>query len=285
LIHDDGEQRISIGGINFDQQNKGVLAFVDGQGRNLLGRYIALEITTEPDPDPSPNSSNDVAFSVSLPPDGFTHVRHLLFSFNATPQRIGFIQGLDADTTLVNESAQQMLASFEAGDKTNIGLQAERMLNVILGNQSDEHKDWNRDGNVDDPGDGFGLLLNGENLGYIQGTFTHADLSLTSTDATHNMLIHGEHVKICATNIGDWTPQLRDQLTALLGTPLDSPDMEAMIREAVALADKIRNGIDINGNENVEPVSGEGGAITAHQHAYYMADMIIFPRANETIAP
>jgi serine/threonine protein kinase len=285
LIQDDGEQRISIGVIDFDQQNKGVLAFVDGQGRNLLGRYIALEITTEPDPDPSPNSSNEVAFSVSLPPDGFTHVRHLLFSFNATPQRIGFIRGLDADTTLLNESAQQMLASFEAGDEPDIGLQAERMLNVILGSQSDEHKDWNQDGNVDDPGDGFGLLLNGENLGYIQGTFTHADLSLTSTDATHNMLIHGEHVKICATNIGDWTPQLRDQLTDLLGTPLDSPDMEAMIREAVALADKIRNGIDINGNENVEPVSGEGGAITAHEHAYYMADMIIFPRANETIAP
>jgi serine/threonine protein kinase len=64
------------------------------------------------------------------------------------------------------------------------------------------------------------------------------------------------------------------------------PDLQSRFeREAVALADKIRNGIDINGNENVEPVSGEGGAITAYEHAYYMADMIIFPRANETIAP
>jgi hypothetical protein len=246
---------------------------------------MTLEITIEPNPDPSPNSSNEIAFSVSLPPDGFTHVRHLLFSFSATPQKIGFIRGLDADTILLDESAQQMLASFEAGNEADLGLQAEQMLNVIVGSQSEDHKDWNADGNIDDAGDGFGLLLNGENLGYIQGTFTHADLSLTSPDATRNMLIHGEHVKICAANIGEWTPQLRDLLIAILESPFDSPDLERMIREAVALGDKIRNGIDINGDERIEPISGEGGAITAYEHAYYMADMVIFPPANETIAP
>ena len=285
LIEDGGEQRVSIGAINFDEQNHGSLTFVDGEGRNLLGRYSTLEITIEPDPDPSPNSSNNVAFAVSLPPEGFTHVRHLLFSFSATPQEIGFIRGLAADTILLDESAQQMLASFEAGHDAGIDSQAESMLNVIVGSQSDDHKDWNADGKVDDPGDGFGLLLNGENLGYIQGTFTHADLSLTSPDATSNMLIHGGHVKICAVNIGEWTPQLRDQLIAILESPFDSPELEGMIRETVALADKIRNGIDINGDENVEPISGEGGAITAYEHAYYMADMVIFPPANEIITP
>jgi len=285
LIQDDGEQRISLGVINFDQQNRGSLAFVDGQGQNLLGKYITLEITTEPNPDPSPNSSNEVAFSVSLPPEGFTHVRHLLFSFSATPQKIGFIRGLDSDTILLNESAQQMLASFEAADDADIGSQAERMLNVIVGSQTEDHKDWNADGKLDDPGDGYGLLLNGENLGYIQGIHTHANLSLTSPDATQNMLIHGEHVKICADNISEWTPQLRDQLIAILESPFDSPELEGMIREAVALANRIRNGIDINGDEKIEPISGEGGAITAYEHAYYMADMLIFPRTNEIITP
>ena len=119
----------------------------------------------------------------------------------------------------------------------------------------------------------------------MQGTFTHADLSLTSPNATQNMLIHGAHVKICAINIGEWTPQLRDLVIAILESPFDSPDLERMIREAVALADKIRNGIDINGDEHIEQISGEGGAITAYEHAYYMADMVIFPRTNETTAP
>ena len=277
LIQDDGEQRISIGVIEFDEQNKGALTFLDREGRNLIAKFRSLEITREPDPDPSTNSSHEVAFSASLPAEGLKHVRHLVFSFDATPQKIGFIHGLEADTILLDELAGQILTSFETRDEAGIRLQAEAMLNLIVGSQSESYRDWNNDGRVDDPGDGYGLLLNGENLGYIQGSFTHADLALQSPDATQNMRTHGEHVKICTTNLGEWTPQLRDQLTAILGTPADSPDLEGMIRKTVALADKIRNGIDVNGNEHVEPVAGEGGAVTAYEHAYYMADMVIVP--------
>jgi hypothetical protein len=277
LIQDDGEQRISIGLIAFDGQNQGSLAFVDNRGENLLGKYKTLEITREPDPDSSPNSSNDVAFSATLPTDGLTHVRHLLVSFGATPGQVGFAHGLDASTRLLEENAQQMLSAFEAGDEATFDLHAESLLNLILGNQSADYKDWNGDGAIDDPGDGYGLLLNGENAGYIQGTFTHADLSLTSPDATQNMITHGGHVKDCAANLDGWTPQLRDQVIAIFSTSFDSPELEGMVREAVALADKIRNGIDVNGNENIEPVPGEGGALTAYEHAYYMADMSIVP--------
>jgi hypothetical protein len=276
LIEDDGEQRISIGIISFDQENKGSLTFVDNQGRNLLGKYNGMEITVEPKPDSNPGPSNDVAYSATLPQGGFMHVRHLLFSFGATPNQAGFIRGLDADTILINNLAQEMLTSFESGNDAKLRLQAESLLNIIVGNQSKEHKDWNNDGNIDDPGDGYGLLLNGDNLGYIQGTFTHANLSLTSLDANQNMLIHGEHVKISANNVGEWTPQLRDQLIAILESPPDT-SVESMVRQAVALTNQIRNGIDLNGNENIEPIPGEGGVTTAYQHAYYMADMQILP--------
>jgi serine/threonine protein kinase len=285
LIQDDGEQRISIGSIGFDQENKGSLSFVDSAGQNLLGKYSALEITLEPNPDSNPNSSNNIAFSVRLPEGGLTHVRHLLFSFSATPNQIGFIRGLDADTNLLTASAQQMLTAFESANDAEVLLQAENMLNLIVGSQSEEyHKDWNGDGNISDPADGYGLLLNADNLGYIQGTFTHADLALTSPDATQNMLTHGEHVKASAENVGGWTAELRDQLIAIITNP-SSPDREGLIRQAVAEADQIRNGIDINGNEIIEPISGEGGALTAYEHAYYMADMLILPAGNQTPIP
>jgi serine/threonine protein kinase len=276
LIEDDGEGRISIGIIEFDQDNKGSLIFVDSEGRNLLGTYSAMEITVEPDPDPNPNSSNNIAFSAKLPEGGRTHVRHLLYSFGATPNQIGFIRGLDADTNLLTKSAAQLLASFQSGDEGDVLLQAENMLNIIVGSQSEDHKDWNADGEIDDPGDGYGLLLNGDNLGYIQGSFTHADLAITSPDATENMLTHGEHVKICATNVSDWTAELRAQLIDILLNPTGA-DREAVIRQAVATANQIRTGVDLNGNESIEPIPGEGGTLTAYEHAYYMADMLILP--------
>ena len=283
LIQDDGEQRIPLGVVVFDLENKGTLNFVDGQGRNLIGTYSGLEITLEPN-DANPNPSGNIAFSVRLPESGLIHVRHLLYSFGSTPNQIGFIRGLDADTRLLSDLSAQMLIALEAGNDPEVQLQMERMLNLVVGNKSADYKDWNLNGVVDDPGDGYGLLLNEDQLGYIQGTITHADLALTSPDATPNMLTHGEHVKTSATNVGDWTAQLRTQLIAILENPAN-PDRASLIRQAVAMANQIRTGLDVNGNENIEPISGEGGALTAYEHSYYMADMLIPPAQNQTPIP
>jgi serine/threonine protein kinase len=283
LIQDDGEHRFSIGTIAFDPGNKGSLSLVDNGGRNLIGLYRALEITIEPN-DGNPIPSNNVAFFVQLPETGLTHVRHLLSSFSATPKGIGFIRGLDADTKLLTDLSAQLLAAFQTGNDPEMLLQAERMLSLIVGNKSTDYKDWNVNGVVDDLGDGYGLLPNEDQLGYIQGTIAHADLALTSPDATPNMLTHGGHVKDSALNVGDWTAQLRTQLIAILENP-SSPDRESLIRQAVALANQIRTGVDVDGDEKIEPIPGEGGAQTAYEHSYYMADMLILPAGNQTPTP
>ena len=284
LIEDDGEQRVSLGRLNFDSQGRGSLTFVDPQGRNLLGMYQGLEITVEPDPDNNPIPSNIVASSASLPTGGFTHVRHLLYSFNATPDQVGFVHGLNTNTRLLQQIAQLMLDSYQSGNEALVRSQAEGMVNVIVGVQSQDHKDWDNNGTLNDPGDGFGLLLNGDNEGYVQGTFTHANLSQTSPDASENMRVHGEHVKVAAANVAKWTPTLRDQLILIHQTPF-GPEMEGMIRNAVSLSNQIQNGFDVNGNENIEPIPDEGGAATAYEHAYYMADILIPAPSNITPAP
>jgi serine/threonine protein kinase len=284
LIEDDGEQRVSLGRLNFDAQGRGSLTFVDPQGRNLLGMYQGLEITVEPDPDNNPIPSNIVASSASLPTGGFTHVRHLLYSFNATPDQVGFVHGLNTNTRLLQQIAGLMLESYQSGNEALVRSQAEGMVNVIVGVQSPDHKDWDNNGTLNNPGDGFGLLLNGDNEGYIQGTFTHANLSLTSPDASENMRIHGEHVKVAAANVAKWTPTLRDQLILIHQTPF-GPEMEGMVRNAVALSNQIQNGFDVNGNENIEPIPDEGGAATAYEHAFYMADILIPAPSNITPAP
>ena len=104
LIQDDGEQRISIGCDYVRPAKSGIAGLCRWlRDRTWSENTERWRSRREPDPDPSPNSSNDVAFSGSLPPGGLTHVRHLLFSFNATPEKVGFIHGLEADTLLLNE--------------------------------------------------------------------------------------------------------------------------------------------------------------------------------------
>jgi hypothetical protein len=234
-----------------------------------------VEITLEPNPDNNPIPTIEIAFSAVLPRGGYSHVRHLLASFSGNPNETGFIHGLDAETKLINESAATMLTALESGDEAGVRLQAEQMLNMIVGSQDANHKDWDGDGKVENPSDGFGLLLNGDNEGYIQGTIAHANLSGNSQDATENMLVHGEHVAISAQNVSEWTPLLRDALISIFQEN-NPAGLEGKVRQAVALANQIRNGIDTNGNENIEPIPGEGGAMTAYQHSYYMADIVIF---------
>jgi hypothetical protein len=274
LVEDGAEQRVSMGFLQLDAEGNGSLTFVDPQGRNLLGMYHGVEITIEPDPDNNPNPSNNIGYKASLPPTGFMHVRHLLYSFDATPGKIGFVQGLSADTRLLQQMAQEMLVAYESNQEATVRSTAEGMINVIAGKQSPQYKDWDEDGTTNDPSDGFGLLLNGDSEGYIQGTFTHANLSETSGDATEIMKVHGERVKIAATNISKWTPTLRDQLILIVQTPYDA-SMEGMVRNSVSLANQIQNGFDANGNESIEPIPNEGGSATVYEHAYYMADIQI----------
>ena len=276
LIADDGESRLSIGIVQFDETGRASLTFVDPVGRNLLTSYHGLEFTVEPVPDNNPNPSSEVAFRMVLPQGSFTHVRHLLSEFTSTPNNTPFVRGLRTESELLRNLSEGMLASFERGNEANVRLQAEKMLNLILGHQSTDYKDWDGNGTVDDVSDGYGLLLNGSNSGYIQGTFTHVDLSINSPDATENMLFHGEHVKIAVTNINEWTPQLRDQLITIINAT-SLTDAETAIRQSVSLASQILKGIDINGNENIEPIPGEGGALTAYDHSYYMADILLIP--------
>jgi serine/threonine-protein kinase len=279
-----GENRRSLGVLSLDANGDGTVSFVDGQSRNLLDRYDRMEITAEPSPDPSPNSSGVVVYSSAIPGGALAHVRHLLVSMPDTPGQIGLIQGMRKDAALVDERANAMLAAFEAGDEAALRKSAEAVVNLIVGSQSPEYGDLDNDGVVTDPGDGYGLLLNGESPGYTGGALSHAQYAMQSGDAPESVLFHGEHVIISVTNVEGWAVQLRDLCLAILKNPLDE-ELRGQIVQAIGLADQIVHGVDLDGNERVDAVPGEGGVLTAHDHAYYMADMDILAGAGQVMPP
>ena len=97
------------------------------------------------------------------------------------------------------------------------------------------------------------------------------------------MPVHGEHVKIAATNIGDWATTLRDRFILILNSPFIS-GMEGMIRNSVALAIQVENGFDVNRNDNIEPIPGDGSR-TAYDHACNMEEMGILEAPSQTPTP
>jgi len=280
LIDDSGEQSRSIGVLTADNDGTYSLTFVEPQSRNLLTEYSHMEITVEPSPDNSPNPSGEVAYSSGIPGRALAHIRHLIVATDETPNQIGMINGLVNSAALINQTAEAMLAAEEAGKPKEIRSNAEAIINLIVGKQDAAYVDWDSNGKINDPGDGYGLLVNGDQTGYIGGIHHHSSYSADAEDSTPDIRMHNEHVEVSIHNVEEWAIELRDIAKRIAQAP-DGANVEEDIRNAVVLANQILNGLDINGNELIEPIAGEGGAITAYQHAYYMADIPILSGKNQ----
>jgi serine/threonine protein kinase len=268
----DGKNRLSLGILTLDGSGRGELTFTDEQKLNLVGTYSGVEVTIEPDPDPDPKSSGIVAYSFSQAPDGLEHLRFLLTTYPSAPNQIALIQGLYSDVQTINELAVEMQKASTNENTDRVRLNAEAILNLLVGSQSPDYKDWNADGQVDDPSDGFGLLLNGQNLGYLQAVYTEVDAAIKAPGASQQMVTSGEAVESSIQDLAQWTDQLKTDLVKIL-TTTSRADLNQGVTDATVLAAKMLNGVDVDEDGVVESIVGEGGALAAFEQAYQMADM------------
>ena len=269
-------ERLSLGILVLDENGKGTLTFNDSQGSNLLAAYDRVEVTVKPHPDSGPDGIERVAYFYDLPKVGLEYVRQLLVSFPFAPEQMALIQGMTADMKLINRAANEMLRAYGNEDESSAQKNAEAIMNLLVGSQSQEHKDWNGDGQTTDPGSGYGFMLNAGNLGYIQAVYSQADYASNSPGATQNMIANGDDVRTCAQNFAQWVPDLRDLVLTILNADSLS-EMDGPVRDSVALADKMLNGTDADHNGKIEAVSGECGVLTTYESAYHMVDMPLLP--------
>ena len=122
-----------------------------------------------------------------------------------------------------------------AGKLAEVKLHAEHLVNLIEGSQGAHYGDLNKDGQITNPGDGFGLLPNGSHLGYLQGAKDHAELASVAPDATADIKIHAGHVGITVDNVTGWVTPIRDHALAIIATP-DLNTTAPLARDILALA-------------------------------------------------
>ncbi len=273
-----GEIRRNVGSIKMDNSGQGELSFTNPNQENILQVFDQVEVTIEADNDPNPNeSSGNIAASSVFPPFALIHVRHLIVSFPSAPEQIALVQGLWGSVDVLNTSTYELQDAFSKGDEKLIRKKTEEIINDIVGNASTrQYLDWDKDGTVDDVSDGFGLLQNGDpgytDQGYISQAKSHAKFAAQAPDATENIILHSGYVIICLDNMNGWTEQLLQRALQLQEMPFGS-DMELIIKEMLVLSNQIASGTDSNGNELIEPIIGEGGATTAYEQVYSMAEM------------
>jgi len=273
LVSPSSDERLNLGILTLDENGQGSLIFDDEQRQNLLSLYEGVEITINSTIES--DGLEQLAYSYTLPTVGLQYVRPLLVSFQRVPRQVALIQGLFANAQFIDRVAQNMVSAYENENKAGVQKNAEAILNLLVGNQSQQHKDWDGDGQLTDPGDGYGFLINADNLGYIQAIYSHADYAANSPGASQNMILNGGNVKVCAQNLALWAAQLKDNVLAILTS--DSFELDQPIQDSAALVDQMLNGIDEDNDGIIESMAGECGVLTSYEDAYRMVDMPLLP--------
>jgi hypothetical protein len=276
FINDKSEQVTSLGTL-VENGQKFSLNFAAATDRrqqsiNLLGVGDRLEITLEQGQVSLPTGK--VVLSGTFPPKAVIHIRHLLLSFPITPGKIGLLPGLLNQAQLLDEQALVLQNLSGSGNNFAVQCAAQSIVDISEGKNGPHYQPLADDcafQNITKEGDGFGLL----GQGYIATASSHASLAANQPDATDNIRIHAGHVEIAMTNIKGWVTTVDKDALKLLANPSDTTVMQ----EIVSLSDHAYHGVDTNGDEQVDPVIGEAGAITAYIHGQFMAALPLVPSA------
>ena len=285
---DDGANIRDVGPVEFSATGAGRLEITDPQQANLLLEYSQVLITLEKDNVDITAPTGEVVYSSVFPPETLVHVRHVLVSYGRLPDKGPLMQNLWYYSAFYVSRAINgdefdedykvgILQAYDDGDEDTLRSRNEEVINSIVGSMSELYDDHDEDGEIEDPGDGFGSLANGDRLGYLQETAMHAKYAADAADSTPNIRGSSENIQVCIQNLDGWTNQLLPLALELKDTPF-GPEMEPIITEMAVLGKSLLGGMDVDNNGRADEIlPGECGADAAYQEAYFMADMFIYP--------
>ena len=217
---------------------------------------------------PTPAATTYVPDTRTLPRQSLIAIQQLLVDGPGLPTRQGYAVGLHDQADELLRHAQLLSASQDSGDRAGVRRHAEHIYNLIAGSRNPRFGDLDGDGHSQNAGDGFGLLPNGDQPGYVSATADAAQAAETAADATPDIRLHARHVQICASNLMQWSTEALTLALGLSQSP-DSASAERLLRLATAIS----VGEDVNGDGQIAPVAGEGGGKVAYVHAQYMAGL------------
>lgn len=261
---------ILLGELAVDALGQGTLApYIDPDGRPLFTLYNALAITEEPRM--SETATGSVVYSASVPPELMAALTAILvtspngFPVVAGAQQSGYDDYSSEDTAsgaagkptgslldgaLAEAGTGAQHAGMAAGAR-NAGAMhshAEHTINILLGTQNDHDSN----GRGENPGRGVGLVR------FLDWMDSQLDAAANAPSATPALQSELELIRVCAQN----ARQRVDDVVGFEQSLLASNDVQAVAdaaAESTRTIDAIINGVDFNGNGQVEPFEGECG--------------------------
>jgi serine/threonine protein kinase len=286
LIGNDGETVRDIGAITIGASGIGRLEYNDPAQVNLLRDFNQIQITKEQNGVIISTPTGDILYSSVFPPQALVDVRNVVVSYSELPDPGGpllqnlWYYGADYINASINGIGEipvdvAMVEALENDDETAFRKRTEEVINMIVGDSSDQYRDYDQDGETDDLGDGYGSLPNGDRRGYIQETILHAQNAADAADSTPNIRGNAENIGVCLQNVEVWTNRILQLALQLNDMPF-GPEMEPIVSELSILGSTLLAGTDADENGIIGTTTGECGADLAYEYGWYLADMPIF---------
>jgi plastocyanin/uncharacterized membrane protein YozB (DUF420 family) len=276
LTTQDGGAALNLGELKLDQAGGASGVYTAPDAANLAARFNRLVVSQEPAGSNPAAPSGQPIFEGLLPEQAFQPLGQLLANGPGLPTEQGYVVGIRVQSDELLRHAQFVADAQAAGDLAGLKRHAEHVYNLVAGSLDPKFGDLNGDGRSQNPGDGFGLLENGAQAGYIKGTLDAAGAASGAPDATDAIKAHAEHTRISAENIRQWAVEARD-LSLELAQAQNAASLTQQTGRLVTLGQWIQRGDDANGDGEIAPIPGEGGGIVAYEHAQFMAGFGLFP--------
>ncbi|WKZ49031.1 MAG: serine/threonine-protein kinase [Anaerolineales bacterium] len=276
----------NIGSIRFNSAKTGQVEFTAPDQQNLFGSFDEVLITIEQGEAAVTQPSSEVVFSSVFPPQAREAALNLLVTNPDTPDEYAPMQGLyyysgsyiagAINGDPINPNFVGLVQAYQNEDEATVRTRTEDVINLIVGEQSEQYKDYDQNGKLTkNDGDGYGSLPNGDRLGYLQLVTLGAKNVADAEDSTPNMRAYGEDMQTCVQNMKEWTNQLLPLALRLSEMPF-GPEMEATINKMSELGEYLLQGFDADKDGLFEPIEGECGATLAYEYGWYLVDMPLF---------
>jgi plastocyanin len=271
-----GSRFTDLGRLAPDEQGRATFTYVSPSGENLVATYSGFYISVEAPGSVPQGPSAQVLLGSSLAPDVLGPVRQLLVESEA-PEGTAYAVGLIHLTEELFRHAKAVNGAAVVGDFDGMNRHIEHMLTLIQGQGGEHYRDFDNNGEIQDPGDGYGILR------YADAVAAQAQVAAGAPGATDNVRFHAAEAQVLAGNLRDWSAQVVDRVIRA-HQATTAAEQQTLTSEALALTRTMLDGSDANRNGLVEAIAGEGGAYTTYFVAQYLAALAAVPEAGSGVA-
>lgn len=252
-------------------------SYTHPSGANLVGITAGVALSVEAADATNPTAPGEIRYAGEIPAAIRAHVRTLVVAALDTPDNMPYDPGLKEQSALALEHSQLAQNAALAGDLAGTRMHAEHVWNILQGESSDRFGDVNEDGQVQNPGDGYGVWP------YAFQVVDIANQIAETPELDEHRHESALGVAQCARNISDlWGPAAEEGVLAILAVG-SADEAKPAAQELVTTLAGIRNGVDADGDGAIPAIEGECGAEQAYQLSHHLFDHHLFDHHLEHV--